>query len=261
MPRQKLGQHFLSSLTWRQHIAQTLPPAPDATWIEIGAGHGEMTELLAARASRIIAIETDHALASALRMRFAAQSNIEIVESDILSVNLNALTSECFRVYGNLPYYITSPILAHLFRFAPQIESIHIVIQLEVAQRIVATPHHREYAYLSALCQYFTRPEIILRIPPGAFRPPPKVHSALVAMQLPGERARLGIENDSAFLEFLQRSFAQKRKTLRNNLKSIFSDDQIADALAACKLTANSRAEELSLAQFAQLYRSLAPPR
>ncbi len=261
MPRQKLGQHFLSSLTWRQHIAQTLPPAPDATWIEIGAGHGEMTELLAARASRIIAIETDHALASALRMRFAAQSNIEIVESDILSVNLNALTSECFHVYGNLPYYITSPILAHLFRFAAQIESIHIVIQLEVAQRIVATPHHREYAYLSTLCQYFTRPEIILRIPPGAFRPPPKVHSALVAMQLPGERARLGIENDSAFLEFLQRSFAQKRKTLRNNLKSIFSDDQIADALAACKLTANSRAEELSLAQLAQLFHALAPQR
>jgi len=259
MSRQKLGQHFLSSLTWRHRIAQTLPAAPDATWIEIGAGHGEMTELLAARARRIIAIETDHALASSLRTRFAEQPNLEIVESDILSVNLAALTSEYFRVYGNLPYYITSPILAHLFRFAAQIKSIHIVIQLEVAQRIVATPGHRGYAYLSALCQYFTHPEIVLRIPPGAFRPPPKVHSALIAMHLPGERARLNIANDSAFLEFLQHSFAQKRKTLRNNLKSIFTDEQIAAALAACQLTSNSRAEELSLAQFAQLFRALSP--
>ena len=324
MPRQKLGQHFLSNPAWRERIAQTLPTAPDSTWLEVGAGHGEMTELLAASGAyagsrRVIAIETDPALAAALRTRFASQTNVEIVESDILSANLSALVtsrsaqdsqhttqavqdtvrphgfvgrgfnrdinsrapsgasapeghnksieqapsaeSNRFRVYGNLPYYITSPILAHLFRFAAQIESIHIVIQLEVAQRIVATPHHREYAYLSALCQYFTRPEIILRIPPGAFRPPPKVHSALVAMQLPGERARLGIENDSAFLEFLQHSFAQKRKTLRNNLKSIFGDEEIAAALASCKLTTSSRAEELSLAQFAQLYRALAPPR
>ena len=259
MSRQKLGQHFLSSVTWRQRIAQTLPSDATATWIEIGAGHGEMTELLAARARRIVAIETDRALASALRSRFAAQPNIEIVESDILSVNLNALTSGHFHVYGNLPYYITSPILAHLFRFTAQIESIHVVIQLEVAQRIVATPGHREYAYLSALCQYFTRPEIVLRILPGAFRPPPKVHSALVAMHLPGERARLNIENDLAFLEFLQHSFAQKRKTLRNNLKSIFTDEKIAAALAACKLTSNSRAEELSLVQFAQLIRALPP--
>ena len=259
MSRQKLGQHFLSSLTWRQRIAQTLPAAPDSTWIEIGAGHGEMTDLLAARARRIIAIETDHALASALRTRFAEQPNIEIVESDILSANLSQLASERFHAYGNLPYYITSPILAHLFRFAAQIESIHVVIQLEVAQRIAAAPGHREYAYLSALCQYFTRPEIVLRIPPGAFCPPPKVHSALVTMHLPGERARLAIENDSAFLEFLQHSFAQKRKTLRNNLKSFFAGEKIAAALAACKLTSKSRAEELSLAQFAQLFHALSP--
>lgn len=264
MSRQRLGQHFLSSLTWRQRIAQTLPAAPNATWLEIGAGHGEMTEFLARscadeRSRRVIAIETDRALASALRARFASQPHIEIVESDILFVNLSALTHERFRVYGNLPYYITSPILAHLFRFAAQIESIHIVIQLEVAQRIVATPGHREYAYLSALCQYFTHPEIVLRIPPGAFRPPPKVHSALVAMHLPGERARLAIQNDSAFLEFLRHSFAQKRKTLRNNLKSIYTDDQISAALAACKLTPSSRAEELSLPQFAQLFRALLP--
>ena len=259
MSRQKLGQHFLSNPAWQQRIARTLPAGANAAWLEIGPGHGEMTEFLAQRARRVIAIETDAALAAGLRQR-AAQDwpNVEIVESDVLLVNLSSLTKDPFRVYGNLPYYITSPILSHLFRYSAQIDSIHIVIQWEVAARIVATPGHREYAYLSALCQYFTHPEIILRIPPGAFRPPPKVNSALLAMTLPGERAHLKIRDDIAFLKFLQNCFSQKRKTLRNNLKNAFADDEIAAALAACKLTQKARAEELSLAQFAQLYGLLA---
>lgn len=304
MSRQKLGQHFLHSPAWRERIARTLPADANATWLEIGPGHGEMTEFLAQHSRRVIAIETDATLASTLRQRAAAQwPNVEVIESDILSVDLAELVkrapitdprqgtasavpnadartapsgaevgrsvyasqsqtnAERFRVYGNLPYYITSPILSHLFRFAAQIDSIHIVIQLEVAERIAATPGHREYAYLSALCRYFARPELILRIPPGAFRPPPKVNSALVAMTLPGERANLGIRDDAAFLKFLQNCFSQKRKTLRNNLKNLFTDSQIAAALAACKLAPKSRAEEISLAQFAQLYRTLAPDR
>ena len=260
MSRQKLGQHFLHSSAWQQRIARTLPEDANTTWLEIGTGHGEMTEFLAPRARRVIAIETDHALAATLRQR-AAQDwpNVEILEADVLSVDLSSLARDHFRVYGNLPYYITSPILSHLFRFAPQIDSIHVVIQWEVAERIIATPGHREYAYLSALCQYFTHPEIVLRIPPGAFRPPPRVNSALLTLNLPGERARLQIRDDSAFLKFLQNCFSQKRKTLRNNLKNIFSDSQIADALAACQLIPKSRAEEISLPQFAQLFHSLAP--
>ncbi|HKF52832.1 MAG TPA: 16S rRNA (adenine(1518)-N(6)/adenine(1519)-N(6))-dimethyltransferase RsmA [Candidatus Acidoferrales bacterium] len=272
MSRQKLGQHFLHSPAWRERIARTLPADANATWLEIGPGHGEMTQFLAQHSRRVIAIETDSALAGSLRRRAAnlpakadasaataGWSNVEIVESDILAVDLSSLTRERFRVYGNLPYYITSPILSHLFRFAAHIDSIHIVIQWEVAARIAATPGHREYAYLSALCQYFTRPEIVLRIPPGAFRPPPKVNSALVAMNLPGERAQLGIRDDAAFLKFLRNCFSQKRKTLRNNLKGIFCDEEIAGALSFGKLMPKSRAEELSLAQFAQLYRLLTP--
>ncbi len=259
MSRQKLGQHFLSNPAWRQRIANRLPAAPDATWLEIGAGHGEMTEFLAPRARRVIAIETDPALASTLRERSANWPNVEIVESDILSADLAALTHERFRVYGNLPYYITSPILTRLFSCAAQIDSIHVAMQWEVAARIAATPGHREYAYLSALCQYFTRPEIILRIPPGAFHPPPKVNSALLAMSLPGERAHLNIRDDAAFLKFLQNCFSYKRKTLRNNLKDRFPDETIGVALAVCKLKPKSRAEEISLTQFAELYRLLAP--
>jgi 16S rRNA (adenine1518-N6/adenine1519-N6)-dimethyltransferase len=163
-----------------------------------------------------------------------------------------------FRVYGNLPYYITSPILRQLFNYADQLDSIHIVIQLEVAERIVAQPGHREYGYLSAACQFFTQPRIALRLPPGAFSPPPKVKSALVEMNLPGERARLNIgdaENETRFLKFVQACFSQKRKTLRNNLRSISSEEEIHAALNATELRLDARAEQLSLSQFAEMFR------
>src|SRR6185437_9653666 len=162
------------------------------------------------------------------------------------------------RVYGNLPYYITSPILTHLFRFVDLIESIHIVTQLEVAQRIAAHPRTRDYGYLSTLCQFYARPELVFRIPPGAFQPPPKVTSALVEMHLPGERAALGIRDEPAFLKFLQLCFAHKRKTLRNNLRRTYAHGAVAQSLADAALTDNSRAEELTLRQFAKLFLSLA---
>src|SRR5487761_1023151 len=261
--RQKLGQHFLAQTSWRTRTAETLPVERDAIWLEIGAGYGEMTELLAARARRVIAIETDAALAATLRERAAHWSvesnraNVEIVHADVLSLDLPALAGERFRVYGNLPYYITSPILSHLFRFADHIDSIHIVTQLEVAQRIAARPRSRDYGYLSTLCQFYAQPELVFRIPPGAFHPPPKVTSALIAMRFPGERAALGIRDESAFLKFLQLCFAHKRKTLRNNLRSVHPQDRIERALGENALADNSRAEELTLQQFARIFLSL----
>jgi 16S rRNA (adenine1518-N6/adenine1519-N6)-dimethyltransferase len=271
--RQKLGQHFLSDISWRTRIAETLPAHCDSTWIEIGAGHGEMTELLATHARRVIAIETDAALIAPLRERAAHlpaaagwsievsgpnAPKVEIVHADILSLDLPALAGVRFRVYGNLPYYITSPILTHLFRFADQIDSIHIVTQLEVAQRIAAHPRSRDYGYLSTLCQFYARPELVFRIPPDAFQPRPKVTSALIEMRLPGEHATLGIRDEPAFLNFLHLCFAHKRKTLRNNLRGTYAHDAVAKVLAASPFTDNSRAEELTLHQFAQLFISLA---
>ncbi|MGB7750570.1 MAG: rRNA adenine dimethyltransferase family protein, partial [Candidatus Acidiferrales bacterium] len=160
----------------------------------------------------------------------------------------------------NLPYYITSPILHHLFRWAAQIASIHIVIQLEVAERIAAQPNVRDYGYLSALCQFYAQPKIALRIPPGAFRPPPKVKSALVGMTLPGAQAALNITgeaNEKHFLEFVQTCFSQKRKTLRNNLLAVATDKIIHEALAASALRPDARAEQLTLPQFAALFSQL----
>ena len=165
---------------------------------------------------------------------------------------------DTFRVYGNLPYYITSPILHQLFGYADRIASIHIVIQLEVAERIVARPGHREYGYLSAACQFYTHPRIALKIPPGAFRPPPKVQSALVEMTLPGERQNLRITDEPKFLKFIQLCFGQKRKTLRNNLRAIsFRRENPRDALKSNDLRPDVRAEQLTLAQFAAIFEAV----
>jgi len=256
-----MGQHFLASLTWRQRILETLPRAADETWIEIGAGHGEMTQLLAGPGRRVIAIEADPRLAERLKAQVRAEpekwSGVEIVFDDVLKLDLGALTGGRLRVYGNLPYYITSPILHHLFAWADQIASIHIVVQWEVAARIAARPGRRDYGYLSVACQYYTRPEIVLRIPPGAFRPPPRVTSALVRMNLPGERASLAVADDRRFLEFVQTCFSQKRKTLRNNLRAIAPDEHIQSAIAAAGLRPDVRAEQLSVGQFAAPFASL----
>jgi 16S rRNA (adenine1518-N6/adenine1519-N6)-dimethyltransferase len=265
MSRQRLGQHFLHDLGWRKRILATLPLAANQTWIEIGPGHGEMTQFLVGDNRRIIAIETDQRLAEGLRAARDTEPTqwpgLEVVIADVLATNVGDLAAGKIHVYGNLPYYITSPILHHLFLWAERIAAIHIVIQWEVAERIAAHPGVRDYGYLSALCQFYAQPQIVLRIPSGAFRPPPKVKSALVGMTLPGERAILNIVGESEekrFLEFVQTCFSQKRKTLRNNLLDISSDKRIHEALAAASVRPDARAEQLTLAQFAALFTQLA---
>jgi len=222
-----------------------------------------MTHLLAGDDRRVIAIETDPALAASLRETVEANPSewprIEIVNADVLAVDFSRIGPGRFHVYGNLPYYITSPILRRLFEHADRISSIHIVIQLEVAERIVAQPGSRAYGYLSTLCQLYTKPEIVLRLPAGAFRPPPKVTSALMRMALPGKRSSLQIpaKDETRFLEFVQTCFSQKRKTLRNNLRQLVSSGKIQQTLSTCGLRPDSRAEQLTLEQFALLFAEL----
>ena len=260
MTRQRLGQHFLHEGAWQQRILASLPRDPRDVWVEIGAGHGEMTRLLARQSRRVIAIERDPLLAKALSEQVARNPaewpGVEVIAGDVLTCDLGRLCEGRSRVYGNLPYYITSPILHHLFGYLDSLDSIHIVIQLEVAARIAARPGSRDYGYLSIVSQFYSRPEIVLRIPPGAFRPPPKIYSALVQMRMPGERAALGIgaADEPTFLEFVQHCFKHKRRTLRNNLRVEKSDTEIQKTLAACGLRADARAEQLSITQFAALF-------
>jgi 16S rRNA (adenine1518-N6/adenine1519-N6)-dimethyltransferase len=267
-----LGQNFLGDVTWRKRIAEVLPIRAGETWIEIGAGHGEMTEFFAKRATRVIAIELDAQLAAGLRVRAADWPNVTVLESDVLNADLAQLAgADSFRVYGNIPYYITSPILHRIFALPRHPESAHLVMQLEVAERLVSPPGHREYGYLSVATQYFSTPEITFKIPPGAFRPPPKVDSALVTLNFPGAGAKLQLAHPGAFMEFVQLCFAQKRKTLANNLRAKFStkkprrqaassnasETNLMEVLRLVEISATARAEELSVAQLAALFRAL----
>jgi 16S rRNA (adenine1518-N6/adenine1519-N6)-dimethyltransferase len=264
-----LGQNFLASVDWRERIVGLLGIRAGDVWLEVGAGHGEMTELLAARAARVVALEIDAQLAAGLRKRAAAWPNVEIVEADVLTSNLAKLVgAETFRVYGNIPYYITSPILHRTFALDRPPESAHFVMQLEVAERLVSPPGHREYGYLSVVTQFYSRPEILARIPPGAFRPPPKVSSALVALRFPGANSEAQIADSAAFLEFVQACFAQKRKTLANNLRGKVPvnksgkksasnkspEDPLLEAFRVADIAPKTRAEQLSIPQFISLY-------
>jgi 16S rRNA (adenine1518-N6/adenine1519-N6)-dimethyltransferase len=271
MARQRLGQHFLADPEWREQIARAIRVSPQSIapsspvadnsfcWIEIGAGHGEMTEHLASTGASVCAIELDAPLVGKLQALAKKFPNLRIVQGDILETDIRALAAgRRIRIYGNLPYYITSPILHHLFTFADLIDEMHMVIQTEVAERLTAQPNSKPYGYLSVATQLYARPEFVFRIPRGAFRPPPEVGSALVTLRFPGERRNLGQLNADRFLDFVKSCFSQKRKTLVNNLRSLATPDRVREALASLSLRPDARAEQLSVASLAALERALA---
>jgi 16S rRNA (adenine1518-N6/adenine1519-N6)-dimethyltransferase len=260
--RQRLGQHFLAGAGWRERLARAVLSPRDAdgggVWIEIGAGHGEMTALLARQASRVIAIELDAKLLPGLRALAAELGNVSVVSGDVLEMDFGELAGGWrYRVYGNIPYYISSPIVHHLFARPEGLQAAFLVVQREVAERLTARPGRREYGYLSAFAQFHARAEILMRIPPGAFRPPPKVDSALVALRLPGERAALPVGDEAAFVKFLKVCFAQKRKTLRNNLRPVAPGGRAEQLLAERGIAPGARAEELSVRELAGLFGAL----
>ena len=252
--RPKLGQHFLSSEGYRRRIAEALPFRGDELVIEVGPGHGAMTGLLAERAGRVVAVELDPALASELRETHESSNRVEILEGDILSTDIAAIcrgrrATTCF-VFGNLPYYITSPIIHHLMNSARIIQGMALLMQHEVAERLTAKPGSRDYGYLSVLVQVHSEPRIAMGVPPGAFSPPPKVHSSLVDFLMKPRLSAWTEEEREEFLKFVQRCFAQKRKNLLNNLAQTHGKGRIREALEIMRLPATARAEELSVEQF-----------
>ena len=275
MARQRLGQHFLGDLDWREQIARAIRVSPHSLspllddegslrvptrgdqhcWIEIGGGHGEMTRHLLAGGGPVTAIEIDPGLAGGLRRLAKEFPQLTVVSGDILKTDLSALASgRRIRIYGNLPYYITSPILHYLFAYALLIDEMHFVIQTEVAARLAAEPGTRDYGYLSVVTQFYARPELVFEIPREAFTPPPEVTSALVTLRLPGARAKLGLKDEARFLNFIKLCFSQKRKTLVNNLRSLAKPEKIRASFASLGVRADARAEQLTVAQLAALH-------
>ncbi|HEY6306852.1 MAG TPA: 16S rRNA (adenine(1518)-N(6)/adenine(1519)-N(6))-dimethyltransferase RsmA [Candidatus Angelobacter sp.] len=266
----KLGQNFLADRRAAEKIVDALGDISQALVVEIGPGKGALTQLLAARAGRLIAIELDRMLATELRYRYSRDPRIEILEGDVLSIDFRTVLSRTIgplsdlrplkpsraRVIGNLPYYITSDILLRLFEFHDQFELIVIMVQREVAERVAARPGSRDYGLLSATAQLYARVEKLFTLPPGAFAPAPKVHSSVLRLTIAPRFHELQVR-PGEFIRFLKTAFAMKRKTLVNNLKRSYAEAAVRAALKSSGIRADARAEALSLEQMAAIFRTL----
>ncbi|MBZ5576694.1 MAG: 16S rRNA (adenine(1518)-N(6)/adenine(1519)-N(6))-dimethyltransferase RsmA [Acidobacteriia bacterium] len=247
--RPKLGQHFLVKGAILERIAAAACPSRENLVIEIGPGRGALTERLLQRADRVVAVEVDPYLVAHLRARFAGDPRLQVVHADVLEAGLAQWGRA--PVVGNLPYYITSPILE--MTAALDLPRAVFLIQKEVADRLVARPGTRDYGFLTVRMAVFAETRLCFQVKPSAFHPPPKVDSAVVLLQ--PRRLDLDIADPTRFLEFVGHCFRHKRKTLRNNLAEVYGKDRV-EAWPEGKL----RAEQLSLGQFADLFRRLAQP-
>jgi 16S rRNA (adenine1518-N6/adenine1519-N6)-dimethyltransferase len=243
----RLGQHFLFDTTILERIARAACPAPGATVVEIGPGPGGLTAQLLERAARLVAIELDPALASALRERYADAPRFTLVEGDVLATDLAQWGR--VTIAGNIPYYITSPIVEASLAIGARLERAVFLVQREVAERLCAAPGSRDYGYLSVAVQVRARVKTLFVVKPGAFKPPPKVESAVVLIEPYPEPLCADLDG---FLRFASACFQHKRKTLRNNLAGVYERTRV-DALSEAAL----RAEQISVGDLARLFNIL----
>jgi 16S rRNA (adenine1518-N6/adenine1519-N6)-dimethyltransferase len=262
----KLGQNFLNDTAAIERIADSLGDLSTRTVVEIGPGAGAITHALAARAQHLIAVELDPALATHLRAEFPSP-NVTIVNQDVLAFDFAAAAAQAGQpllVFGNLPYYITSPILLKLAESHASIDRVALMVQREVADRVTAHPGSRDYNLLSVTVQLHGPTVSLFTLPPSAFTPPPDVHSTVFRWRFAPRFTELGIDQVT-FLPFLRAVFAQKRKTIANNLRAAslpspigtLSSQAVTSALDRAAIPPNSRAEQLSIESLAALFRAL----
>jgi 16S rRNA (adenine1518-N6/adenine1519-N6)-dimethyltransferase len=247
MAGRRLGQHFLARKSVLDRIASAALAHPEHPILEIGPGKGALTEYLISRASRVIAIEVDPVLVHYLQGKFRGNTNLTVLHADVLKADLTQWGP--VNVVGNLPYYITSPIIEKVLRLGPLLKGAVFLVQKEVAERIAAGPGRREYGFLSVSVQLFAEPRILVNVPAESFRPPPKVDSAVIELV---PRAHPAVADPDSFLRFASAAFKQKRKTLRNNVGPLFGRGAI-DA----QPEAGQRAEQLSIGQLASVHQRI----
>jgi 16S rRNA (adenine1518-N6/adenine1519-N6)-dimethyltransferase len=261
----KLGQNFLVDAGAAERIVAALGDLAGRTVVEIGPGRGAITGALAALAGHVLAIELDRDFAAGLRGQFNSE-HVHIVEQDVLQFDFAAAAAEApagfedrLLVAGNLPYYITSPILLKLAASHTALDLAVLMVQREVAERVTAAPGSRDYGLLSVTVQMYGPAEPLFTLPPSAFSPPPQVHSTVFRWRFAPRFTELGV-NEDGFLRFLRQAFAQKRKTLANNLRAAgFAPASAAAALASADIAAQARAETVPVEALAALWRALQP--
>jgi 16S rRNA (adenine1518-N6/adenine1519-N6)-dimethyltransferase len=254
--RKSLGQHFLTDKRILTRIADALHLEGGETVLEIGPGRGALTDILAERAGRLIAIEYDRALAEVLRQRYAKKGNVLIAEADVLEVSLGELAAGPYVLVGNVPYYITTPILFHAL-VPPRAQRSVYLVQREVADRLSAAPGTKEYGALTVNVAAVAKANTLFKVPAGAFSPPPKVESAVVRIT-PLATPLVSEEEQRPFRLLVQGAFGMRRKQMRRVLRSLYAIDAAAAdrLLAETEIDPEVRPETLSPEQFAKVLRA-----
>jgi 16S rRNA (adenine1518-N6/adenine1519-N6)-dimethyltransferase len=251
----RLGQHFLRPAAV-ERLLRVIDPRPDQTFLEIGPGRGALTLPLAERAARVVAVELDARLAAELQQRASAAGvpRLTVVPGDALRTDLAALVPRGSRLVGNLPYYISSPLLRRFLDLRSHVTDVHVMLQEEVARRVASPPGSREYGILSVLFAAWADVDLPMRLPPSAFVPPPRVSSAVLrARFLPVPRVE--IDDVDAFERLVKTAFTRRRRTLENNLRDSYAN--LKENLRLLNIEGSRRAETLSVVDFARLSRTL----
>ena len=259
--QKKFGQNFLIDTHVLDKIIRESGVTKDDCVIEIGPGIGTMTQYLCENAREVVAIEIDKNLIPILQDTLSAYDNVTVINEDVLKVDIKKLAEEKnggrpVKVVANLPYYITTPIIMGLFESHVPIDSITIMVQKEVADRMQEGPGSKEYGALSLAVQYYAKPEIVANVPPNCFMPRPNVGSAVIRLTC-HEKPPVEVEDESFMFNIIRASFNQRRKTLVNGLGNAaflpVTKEQVAEALEKMELSPTIRGEALSLEQFAEL--------
>jgi 16S rRNA (adenine1518-N6/adenine1519-N6)-dimethyltransferase len=256
-PKKRLGQHFLVDQNIVRKIVATAALRREETVLEIGPGRGILTRALSSSAGRVLAIEVDRSLEVTLREALDGCANVEIHFGDALDYPFESLAPGTV-VVANLPYNVSSPLLFRLLSAHHRIDRMVLMLQTEVARRLVAKPGTKDYGILSVLTQYRAAPSHAFHVSASCFRPPPAVNSTVVVLPVRKEPA-VSVADESLFIRVVRAAFAHRRKTLANSLRDEgFPPEQIMPALQAAKIEAASRAESLTIGQFAALGNALA---
>lgn len=246
--KRPLGQHFLFDKNILKKIIDCSLVTSDDRVVEIGAGPGAMTKLLAERVKEVIAIEIDRKLAQRLKQLFSMAPNVEVITADALKFPYETIKGN-FKVVANIPYYITTPLLFRLLEFKDKIPGMTLLLQKEVAQRITSLPGSKSYGVLSITTQLYTKPALKFSVPKDAFSPPPEVDSAVVHFEV-YSRPLYNMNDEAFFIKVVKTAFSQRRKTIANSLKSF---DSIKEALQQSGIDRKLRPEVLSIEDFIRL--------
>jgi 16S rRNA (adenine1518-N6/adenine1519-N6)-dimethyltransferase len=254
-PKKGLGQNFLVDKNIQTKIIRTCAFGPQDVVLEVGAGRGEFTPLIAREAALVYALEIDDSLCTNLKTKLKEFKNTSVIRQDILQFDLNDFFSRHpgkIKVFGNIPYYITSPIIEHFFRFKNKIDTVFITVQKEFAQRILAHAGSKNYGAFSCFVGYFAEPKKFFYIKKKSFYPIPQVDSCFLQLSIRQSPA-VQVKDEALFFKIIRTAFNQRRKTLKNSLKEIIPRIKIEDFLKACAIDENIRPEKLSLRDFAYL--------